>query len=82
MHGLILSRVPKLWESRSTPATSFGPVHLVLVGAMGPPGGGRNAVSNRVLRHFNFVAYPEVDAGHPTAWLEGDRTPPPPEGRE
>jgi dynein heavy chain len=30
---------------------------------MGPPGGGRSAITNRLVRHFNVIAYPDLDRG-------------------
>lgn len=36
---------------------------IVLLSAMGPPGGGRSAITNRMMRHFNIIAYTELDQG-------------------
>jgi dynein heavy chain len=36
---------------------------MIILGAMGPPGGGRNFVSDRVIRHFNVIAYTELSDG-------------------
>jgi len=47
----------KTWEFRKIIDVSF-------IGAMGPPGGGRQIVSNRFLRYFNFIAFPELDEDH------------------
>lgn len=34
---------------------------IILLSAMGPPGGGRSAITNRLMRHFNIIAYTELD---------------------
>lgn len=31
-------------------------IEMVLVGAMGPPGGGRTFISPRILRHFTLIS--------------------------
>ncbi|CUG87383.1 dynein heavy chain, putative [Bodo saltans] len=35
-------------------------IDVSLVLAMGPPGGGRNTISNRFMRYFNFISFPEM----------------------
>ncbi|RNF14084.1 putative dynein heavy chain [Trypanosoma conorhini] len=48
------------WYDRKT-REFFQIVDVVFTGAMGPPGGGRTYVSQRFLRHFNQIAFPEMD---------------------
>ena len=33
---------------------------IVVLATMGPPGGGRNQITNRLVRHFNIIAYAEL----------------------
>lgn len=49
------------WYDRKGDLAWRSIVDISFVGAMGPPGGGRNPVTNRFLRHFNFVAFPEME---------------------
>jgi dynein heavy chain len=32
-------------------------VDIVFLAAMGPPGGGRTEITNRIVRHFNILTY-------------------------
>ncbi|XP_011297154.1 dynein heavy chain 1, axonemal-like [Fopius arisanus] len=32
-----------------------------IIGAMQPPGGGRNSISERVIRHFHIIVFPEME---------------------
>jgi len=34
---------------------------IILLAAMGPPGGGRTKITDRVCRHFNIIGYTELD---------------------
>ena len=36
-------------------------IDLVFVAAMGPPGGGRNPITARMLRHFSFISFTTIE---------------------
>ena len=48
------------WYDRKPPCAFRTIVDTQFVGSMGPPGGGRNPVTNRLLRHFNFLSFTEM----------------------
>ncbi|KAG2439747.1 hypothetical protein HYH02_010624 [Chlamydomonas schloesseri] len=48
------------WYERKPPCPFRTIVDTQFVAAMGPPGGGRNPVTNRLLRHFNFISFNEM----------------------
>ena len=44
------------WYDIDTPEREFRKlVNVRFAGAMGPPGNGRNSISNRYIRHFNVL---------------------------
>jgi len=36
---------------------------MIMFCAMGPPGGGKSIITSRMVRHFNLLAYTELDDG-------------------
>ena len=34
---------------------------MLMFCAMGPPGGGKSIITSRMVRHFNLLAYTELD---------------------
>ncbi|GAX80571.1 hypothetical protein CEUSTIGMA_g8008.t1 [Chlamydomonas eustigma] len=48
------------WYERKPPCPFRTIIDTQFVGSMGPPGGGRNPVTNRFLRHFNFISFTEM----------------------
>uniref|UniRef100_G1MWR4 Dynein axonemal heavy chain 1 n=1 Tax=Meleagris gallopavo TaxID=9103 RepID=G1MWR4_MELGA len=51
------------WYDRKQIGTFKKLVDINFVCAMGPPGGGRNAVTPRLTRHFNYLSFTEMDDG-------------------
>lgn len=48
------------WYERRPPCTSKQIIDTQFVAAMGPPGGGRNPITNRLLRHFNMLTMTDM----------------------
>lgn len=50
------------WYERKPPCQFRRIIDTQFVASMGPPGGGRNPVTNRFLRHFNLLSFTEMSA--------------------
>uniref|UniRef100_A0A803YQF6 Dynein axonemal heavy chain 1 n=1 Tax=Meleagris gallopavo TaxID=9103 RepID=A0A803YQF6_MELGA len=51
------------YDRKQIGTTQIFLVDINFVCAMGPPGGGRNAVTPRLTRHFNYLSFTEMDDG-------------------
>ncbi|XP_032448113.1 dynein heavy chain 1, axonemal [Lynx canadensis] len=49
------------WYDRKVIGAFKNLVDINFVCAMGPPGGGRNAITPRLMRHFNYLSFAEMD---------------------
>ncbi|XP_010777541.1 dynein heavy chain 1, axonemal-like [Notothenia coriiceps] len=49
------------WYDRKQIGTFRQIVDINFACAMGPPGGGRNPITQRFTRHFNFLSFTEMD---------------------
>ena len=46
----------KGWYDRKSKEKPFNKIEdIIFIAAMGPPGGGRNSITNRYTRHFNVL---------------------------
>uniref|UniRef100_A0A8C3K8B9 Dynein axonemal heavy chain 1 n=1 Tax=Calidris pygmaea TaxID=425635 RepID=A0A8C3K8B9_9CHAR len=67
------------WYDRKQIGTFKKLVDINFVCAMGPPGGGRNVVTPRLTRHFNYLSFTEVEESSKKAifstilgsWMDG-----------
>ena len=51
----------KGWYDRKAIGEFRNLVDVNFVCAMGPPGGGRNPITQRLTRHFNYLAFTELE---------------------
>lgn len=49
------------WYDRKNIGKFMEIMDIIFVCAMGPPGGGRNPVTSRFLRHFNLISFVEME---------------------
>jgi len=53
----------KGWYNRDSKEKDFKKIEdIILVSAMGPPGGGRSPITPRLQRHYNFLTYTDLDS--------------------
>ncbi|XP_078663939.1 dynein axonemal heavy chain 1-like [Branchiostoma floridae x Branchiostoma belcheri] len=49
------------WYDRKMIGAFHNLVDITFIAAIGPPGGGRNPITPRLLRHFNFLTFTEME---------------------
>ena len=53
----------KGWYNRESKEKDFMKIEdIILVSAMGPPGGGRSPITPRLQRHYNYLTYTDLDS--------------------